>query len=427
MLLWLILIFLILTIFRFPIFLSTLIPSLIYFILNADRINILVSFQKMLGAVDSFPLLAIPFFLIAGQIMNRGGITDKIFNFANTLVGHFRGGLGHVNVIASLIFSGMSGAAAADVGGLGIIELKAMRDRGYDDGFSVGITAASSIIGPIFPPSLPAVIYGALANVSVGALFIGGIIPALLMVISLCICVAIIAKKRDYPTEKKATFKEFLVAFKGGILALGAPVIIVGGIWGGFVTPTEAAFVSILYSLFISLVIYKEFKIKDLPKLFMEVGRMMAPALAIIGPAMLFGWILVYEHADQVLLNTLFSITTNKYLLLIMINILLLIVGMFMDCVPALIILIPIFTPIIKALSINPVHFGIMVILNFMIGLLTPPVGSVLFVLSAVTGVSLEEIIPNAIKFIIPLIVVLILVTFFPEVVLFLPRLAGLV
>jgi len=426
-LLWLILIFMILAFFRFPFYLSTLIPSLLYLFINNDRIDFIIAFQKMLGALDSFPLLAIPFFLVAGQIMNQGGITDKIFNFANALVGHLKGGLGYVNVIASLIFSGMSGAAAADVGGLGIIELKAMRDRGYDDGFSLGITAASSIIGPIFPPSLPAVIYGALANVSVGALFIGGVIPALLMVIILCIAVAIIAKKRNYPVEKKPTFKEFLFIFKEALLALGAPVIIIGGIWGGIVTPTEAAFITIFYSLFISIVIYKELKLKELPKILKRVAKMIAPSIPIIGPAVLFGWILVFEHADQVLLEYLFAFTTNKYLMLLVINIFLLIVGMFIDCMPALIILTPILKPIILALGIHPVHFGIIIILNFMIGLLTPPVGSVLFMLSAVTGVPLEKIIPDATRFIIPLIIVLLIVTYFPELVLFLPRLAGLV
>lgn len=426
MLLWLVLTFLALTILNFPIFLSTLIPSLIYFIINRDSLDFMIALQRMLGALDSFPLLAIPSFLLAGHIMNEGGITDRIFNFAKALVGHLKGGLGHVNVLASLLFSGMSGAAAADAGGLGIIELKAMRDAGYDDGFSIGITAASSIIGPIFPPSIPMVLYGALANVSVGALFIGGIVPALLMVAALCVSVAYVAHKNDYPTEQRATLRELWFAFKQALLPLGAPAIIIGGIWFGFFTPTEAAFVAVFYSLFVTMIVYKELKIKQLPGILMDIGRMMAPALTIIGPAMLFGWVLIFENADQVLLNALFSITTNRYALLIIVNIVLLIIGMFIDCVPALMILIPMFTPIIKVIGIHPVQFGVMTVLNFMIGLLTPPVGSVLFVLSAITKVPLDEIIPYATRFIIPLVVVLLMVTFIPEVVLFLPRVAGL-
>lgn len=426
MILFLLIIFLVLIFFKFPLYLSILTPSMLYLIVHPE-ISILTALQKMMSSVDSFPLLAVPLFLMAGLIMNRGGITDRIFDFANVLVGHFKGGLGHVNVIASLIFSGMSGAATADAGGLGLVELKAMKKQGYDDGFSIGVTAASSIIGPIFPPSIPAVIFGALANVSVGGLFIGGIIPAFLMVISLCVLISIISHKRSYPVHKRASLKTIFLGFKRAFFPLLAPGIIVGGIWFGFVTPTEAAVLAIVYSLIVTVVIFKELNVSELPGIMLEVARMLAPALAILMPAVLFGWILVYENIDQLLLEQLLNISSNRYVLLIIINVFLLIAGMFVDPVPIMMILIPILKPVMQTLNIHPIQFGVMMILNLMIGLLTPPIGSVLFILSSVTNVPIEKIMPDLIKFLIPLIIVLLLVTFIPQIVLFLPRLAGLV
>lgn len=426
MILFLLIIFLVLIFFKFPLYLSILTPSMLYLIVHPE-ISILTALQKMMSSVDSFPLLAVPLFLMAGLIMNRGGITDRIFDFANVLVGHFKGGLGHVNVIASLIFSGMSGAATADAGGLGLVELKAMKKQGYDDGFSIGVTAASSIIGPIFPPSIPAVIFGALANVSVGGLFIGGIIPAILMVISLCVLISIISHKRSYPVHKRASLKTIFLGFKRAFFPLLAPGIIVGGIWFGFVTPTEAAVLAIVYSLIVTVVIFKELNVSELPGIMLEVARMLAPALAILMPAVLFGWILVYENIDQLLLEQLLNISSNRYVLLIIINVFLLIAGMFVDPVPIMMILIPILKPVMQTLNIHPIQFGVMMILNLMIGLLTPPIGSVLFILSSVTNVPIEKIMPDLIKFLIPLIIVLLLVTFIPQIVLFLPRLAGLV
>jgi tripartite ATP-independent transporter DctM subunit len=426
MILFLLIIFLVLIFFKFPLYLSILTPSMLYLIVHPE-ISILTALQKMMSSVDSFPLLAVPLFLMAGLIMNRGGITDRIFDFANVLVGHFKGGLGHVNVIASLIFSGMSGAATADAGGLGLVELKAMKKQGYDDGFSIGVTAASSIIGPIFPPSIPAVIFGALANVSVGGLFIGGIIPAFLMVISLCVLISIISHKRSYPVHKRASLKTIFLGFKRAFFPLLAPGIIVGGIWFGFVTPTEAAVLAIVYSLIVTVVIFKELNVSELPGIMLEVARMLAPALAILMPAVLFGWILVYENVDQLLLEQLLNISSNRYVLLIIINVFLLIAGMFVDPVPIMMILIPILKPVMQTLNIHPIQFGVMMILNLMIGLLTPPIGSVLFILSSVTNVPIEKIMPDLIKFLIPLIIVLLLVTFIPQIVLFLPRLAGLV
>jgi len=426
MILFLLIIFLVLIFFKFPLYLSILTPSMLYLIVHPE-ISILTALQKMMSSVDSFPLLAVPLFLMAGLIMNRGGITDRIFDFANVLVGHFKGGLGHVNVIASLIFSGMSGAATADAGGLGLVELKAMKKQGYDDGFSIGVTAASSIIGPIFPPSIPAVIFGALANVSVGGLFIGGIIPAILMVISLCVLISIISHKRSYPVHKRASLKTIFLGLKRAFFPLLAPAIIVGGIWFGFVTPTEAAVLAIVYSLIVTVVIYKELNVRELPGIILEVARMLAPALAILMPAVLFGWILVYENIDQLLLEQLLNISSNRYVLLIIINVFLLIAGMFVDPVPIMMILIPILKPVMQTLNIHPIQFGVMMILNLMIGLLTPPIGSVLFILSSVTNVPIEKIMPDLIKFLIPLIIVLLLVTFIPQIVLFLPGLAGLV
>lgn len=418
-------VFVVMLVLGFPIYIALFGGSVAYMFLNPD-LSMMMCMQKMMNAVNSFPLLAVPFFLFAGQVFNTGGITKRIFKFANHIVGHFKGGLGYVNIFSSVIFSGMSGSALADVGGLGVIEVKAMRDAGYDDGFILGVTGASATVGPIIPPSIPFVIYGAFANVSIGALFMGGFIPGLIMALTLSIMVFILSKKRNYPTAKRATFSEIWNSTKEAYLALLTPIIIIGGMWTGFFTPTEAAFVSIVWGLIISIFVYKELKFKDIARLMLETIKLEAPATIVVVTAVLFGWIMNYEKFDQIIINALFGITTNKNLILLIINIILLIMGMLLDPTAAIILLIPVLGPLTRVLGMNPIHFGVMMVLNLMIGLLTPPVGFSLYILSTMTGYPIDKIFKMVSPWLIPLVVALILVTYFPDLVLFLPKLFGI-
>lgn len=410
----------------FPVYLGLAGASLTYVMFHPD-LSMLIAIQKMLNAPNSFTLLAVPFFIFAGQVMNAGGVTDRIFSFAHALIGHYKGGLGYVNIFSSVLFAGMSGSALADAGGLGLIEIKAMRDAGYDDDFSIGVTAASSIIGPIIPPSIPFVVYGAVASVSIGGLFIGGLIPGLLMAGSLCIMVYVRAKKANYPVQPKMRFAQRWEAFKRAFLSILTPVIIIGGIWFGFVTPTEAAFVSIVYALIVTIFIYREQKISALPSLAIDTLRTVGPAIMIVASANIFGWIMNYEKIDVYLMNALFSLTTNKYLILFMLNVLLLIMGMFLEVVAAIMIMLPLVGPILTAVGIHPIHFGVIMVLNLMIGLLTPPVGFVLYILASVSHVPVNQVIRICIPWALPLFVVLLLITFIPDLVMFLPSILGFV
>lgn len=408
----------------FPIYACLAGASFLYVLLDRN-LSFMIAVQRMVTAPNSFTLLAVPFFILAGQIMNNGGVTTRIFRFAKTQVGHFHGGLGYVNVVSSIIFAGMSGSALADAGGLGMVEIEAMRKENYDEDFSVGVTAASSIIGPIIPPSIPFVIYGAAAGVSIGGLFIGGILPGLLMALTLFVMVYITAKKRRYPLTKRASFKEGFRAFTSSFLALCTPVVIIGGIWGGFVTPTEAAFISIIYAFIVTIIVYKELTFSSIPGLMIETIKIVAPAIMIVASANLFGWIMNYAKVDRYLIDVLFSISQNKYVILLIINILLLILGMFLEVVSAIMLLLPILAPAVALLGVHPVHFGIILVINLMIGLLTPPVGFVLYVLSSAAKVPVYKVFRYIAPWIIPLLIALVLITFIPGITMRLPKLVG--
>ncbi len=377
--------------------------------------------HTMIGGIDSFPLLAIPFFILAGHLMNTGGITTKIFAFARALVGWLPGGLGHVNVGASVIFAGMSGAAVADAGGLGNVEIKAMREAGYDTDFSVGVTAASSTIGPIIPPSLPLVIYGVMASVSIGELFAAGLIPGLLMAVSLMIMVAYYSRKRNYPKDSHIDFCNIWLTFKQAFLPLLTPIIIVGGIATGVFTPTEAAIAAVCYAMFLGLVVYKSLNWKHLVRVSMDTIETTAAILMIIASAAVFAWILTSNQIAAMLGDTLLGITTNQSMLLIIMMLIVLAIGLFMETIAAITILVPVLLPIALEAGIDPVHLGILIILNLMLGLLTPPVGMVLFVLSDVSGVKFEQCVRATMPFLVPLVIVLLLITFIPEIALWLP------
>lgn len=392
-------------------------------ILYDGQVPELIVLHRMVGGMDSFPLLSIPFFVLAGGLMNSSGITTRIFNFANALVGWMRGGLGHVNISASIMFAGMSGAAVADAGGLGAIEVKAMRAKGYDAGFAVGITAASSTIGPIIPPSLPMIIYGVMASASIGQLFAAGFIPGLLMAVSLMIMVAYYSKKRNYP--KDASFSPVRVGktFQKAFLSLMTPVIIIGGILFGIFTATEAAIAAAAYSLILGSFVYRSLSIKKLVKVSMETIETTSIILMIIAGAAIFSWVLTSQHVTEDFTVWMLTVTDNKTLLLLMITFILFVVGCFMETIAAITILTPVLLPIAVSLGIDPVHFGVVMVLNLMIGLLTPPVGMVLYVLSRVTKVPFEECAKATIPFVIPLVIVLLLVTFIPELSMWLPNL----
>ncbi|WP_283638868.1 TRAP transporter large permease [Marinovum algicola] len=378
--------------------------------------------HRMIGGIDSFPLLAIPFFILAGHLMNTGGITTKIFAFARSLVGWLPGGLGHVNVGASVIFAGMSGAAVADAGGLGNVEIKAMRESGYDTDFSVGVTAASSTIGPIIPPSLPLVIYGVMASVSIGELFAAGLVPGLLMAVSLMIMVAWYSWKRDYPRDGRISACRIWETFKQAFLPLLTPVIIVGGIATGVFTPTEAAVAAVCYALVLGLLVYRSLTWRHLVRVSMDTIITSAAILMIIASAAVFAWILTSEQVATKLGAALLGITDNTQILLLIMMGIVLLIGLFMETIAAITILVPVLMPIALSAGIDPVHLGILLILNLMLGLLTPPVGIVLFVLAEVSGVRFERCVRATMPFLVPLVIVLLLITFIPGIALWLPN-----
>lgn len=397
--------------------------SCLLYVLLTGRVPDVVVMHRMINGVDSFPLLAIPFFILAGNLMNNGGITSRIFDFAKALMGWMRGGLGHVNVGASIVFSGMSGAAVADAGGLGTIEIKAMKDAGYDEEFSVGITAASSTIGPIIPPSLPMVIYGVMASVSVGQLFVAGLVPGLLMGLVLMAMITIISRRRGYTRDAVFSLPVLGYTFKRAFLSLLTPVIIVGGIMSGVFTPTEAAIAAVMYALVLGVVVYRTLTWRRLLKVSMETIETTAVILLIVAGASIFAWILTSNQVTQHVVTLLGPFADNPIATLIIINLVLILVGCFMETIAAITILVPVLLPVAVTAGVDPVHFGVIMVLNLMIGLLTPPVGMVLYVLSRVSGISFEKCMRGTLPFLVPLVIALLLVTFIPAISLWLPTL----
>jgi tripartite ATP-independent transporter DctM subunit len=474
-----------------PIFIALAGSSLIYTHFLAG-IPDFVILHRMAGGVDSFPLLAVPFFILAGNLMNSAGITNRIYDFAVALVGWLKGGLGHVNVVGSVIFAGMSGTAVADAGGLGTIEIKAMRDHGYKTDFAVGVTAASSTIGPIIPPSLPMVIFGVMANVSIGQLFAAGFIPGLLMAAFLMMYVTWYAHRHNIGRDQSFRLSILRTTFVHALPALMTPAIIIGGMSFGIFTPTEAAVAACMWALFLGLLFYpltsqlEEIgiplgRILSLMTVILAVGCLLAylgvadpvravlgaillnitgcvvaygylthvrkivptyppmtfarffkvsmdtiettaAVLIIVGAASLFGWVLTTARVTEAITEVLLGISRDPLVLLIIINILLLIVGCFMETIAAISILVPVLMPAVVQAGIDPVQFGVIMVLNLMIGLLTPPVGMVLFILARVANISFDRTVRAVIPFLIPLLLVLILITVFPSITLIVPQ-----
>ena len=377
--------------------------------------------QKMVSGIDSFLLIAVPLFILAGNLMNAGKITEKIFDTAKELVGWIPGGLGHANVVASIIFAGMSGSAVADAGGLGAIEMEAMKKNGYDEDFAGAVTAASSVIGPIFPPSIPLIIYGSVASVSVDQLFMGGVVPGLLMGVLLMVMVlyfAIVRRYERHPFRLRALIRQFL----GSIPALITPVIILCGFVVGWFTPTEASSIAVIYSLLIALFLYRTLDWTSFKKCLKDSAISSANTLFIIGTSTLFTYVMAMEGISRQFADVILGISSNPNVVLLVINVLLLVLGMVMEPGAILTLMLPVLLPIANGLGLDLVHFGVMVVLNLMIGQVTPPFGVCLFVISDVNKLKLERLYRSILPFLVPLILTLILVTYIPGIVTALPN-----
>jgi TRAP-type C4-dicarboxylate transport system permease large subunit len=460
--------FLVLLILGVPVAVSMAISSIAYLLVYGVAPDVIVA-QRMIAGVESFPLLAVPFFILAGNLMNIAGVTGRIYTFAVALVGWMKGGLAQVNIIGSVIFSGMSGTAIADAAGIGTIEIKAMKDHGYPAEVAVGVTAASATLGPIFPPSLPFVIYGMMANTSIGALFLAGVIPGVVMTVMMMVTVAWFAYRRGWGSDSPfswATLGEagleilivaaFPVAVYGllnmglsqnaaigialavlialdwyfdfsAVMALMTPVILIGGMTLGWFTPTEAAVAAVIWSLFLGLVRYRSMTLKTLTKATRDTVETTASVLFIVTAASVFAWLLTVSQAATVISTFIFSITDNKWVFLILVNLLLLFIGCFLDTIAAITIVVPILLPIVLKMGIDPIHFGLILTLNLMIGLLHPPLGMVLFVLARVARLSVEQTTMAILPWLVPLFAALLAITFIPEITLWLPRVMGVI
>lgn len=417
-------IFFLLSAIRMPISISMLVSAIAYFIITGKDIGMLVDTVPY-NLYTSYVTIAIPLFVFTANVMTNGQIAERLFTFASTLVARYRGGLAHVNVVDSLIFSGMSGSAVADAAGIGKMEIAYMKKAGYEGGFACAVTATTSTLGPIFPPSIPMVIYAMLSGASVGALFLGGIVPGLLVVMVQMLYIVYIARKRNYPRGRDFTFREFLKYSAISLPALLVPVILLGGIYGGVTTPTEAGALASLYALIIALFVYRTLGWRALVQCLKDTVSTTGNIGILIGAAYAFSFIVASENIPQYLSEFLLGITDNKYIFLLMVNVIFLLLGMVIDTSVIMLVFIPIIVPLLTALDINLVHFGVVIVLNMMIGLITPPFGLLLFVTSSGSNTPLKDVIRETMPMVYVLIAVLFLVTYVPDVVLMLPRLLG--
>lgn len=414
-------IFLILLFTRVPIAYSLGISAGVYLLLEGLPFNIIA--EKMYAGMDSFTMVCIPSFILAGNLMNTGGITKRIVAFCNVFVGHIRGALAYINILASVLFAGISGTALADVASLGSMLIPAMKDEGYDSEFSVAITASTSVVGPIIPPSVPMVIAGTLTNLSIAKLFVGGIVPGLIMGLGFIIPTYYMAKKRNYPKHDRVPMKEAVKTIKDVIWALLMPIILMVGILSGIFTPTEASIVTVLYAFIVGIFIYKEIKVKDIFPIFRDTVIAAGSVIILVGIANLFAWILTSERVPQTIASGILSITENPILVILIMNIVLLFTGMFMESIAAIIIMIPVLLPVATAIGMSPIHFSIMAILNLMIGLVTPPVGLCLTTAAQIGKISTGRAIKANAPFLVVLMLILALVSYVPAVTTFLPGL----
>ncbi|HIL54280.1 MAG TPA: TRAP transporter large permease [Verrucomicrobia bacterium] len=421
-------IFLLFLMIGLPVFFGLLAAPGLLLWLNGQPRDLALLYRNVYNGMDSFPLMAIPFFMLAGVLMNRGGITARLVEFSQAIMGHFRGGLAHVNILSSMLFAGLSGSAVADTSAIGSMLIPAMVKNGYTRKFSAAITAASSVIGPIIPPSGIMIIYSYVMGESVAALFLAGIIPGILVGLGLMLMTWVMAQRYDFPVAtKRSTWSERGNASIKAFFPLLTPVIILGGILGGIFTPTEASAVAVAYALIVSLFILKSMTIRDLPKLLTEAAMVSSVVLLLVGAAMAFKTVVSLSHAPEILAAWILSLSDNPLILLFLINLLLFVVGMFLDAGPAIIILAPILGPIFINLGIHPVHFAIIMSVNLTVGLATPPMGLVLFVASSVSGERIESISKAILPFLAVEVVVIFMITYIPAVSLAIPRYFGFI
>ncbi len=412
---------------RIPIGFGMMMSAIFYFVVAPGPIATVdqVAMQFLTNLNASFVLIAVPLFVFMAEIMNSSKVTNTIFDFAAGLVGKRRGALAQVNIINSIIFSGMTGSAIADASGPGNMEMKAMIDAGYDDGFTCAVTAASATEGPIIPPSIPMVFISMLSGASVGALFMGGVVPGLILGLVMMVYTAIVSVKRNYPRGKTYPFMQFVGVTLKSIPALLTVVILLGGIYSGIVTPTEAGALAAAWALIISVFFYRSFGPKELWEVLKNTVRTTGTLSFLVGAAYAFSYIVAIEHIPGMVAQWMLGLTANKYVMLLIINIVFLVLGMFLDTMAITLVFVPMVLPVINAMGIDLVHFGVVVVLNMMIGLSTPPYGMLLFVVSGLTGTKLKVIIKEMIPFIILFIGVLFLITYVPDAVLWLPKLMG--
>ena len=420
-----IVIFVLIFLLRMPISLGMIAAGTFYFLTSGTDLGSVAN-HVMNTYYSNYVIIAVPLFIFTANVMNSGKVTEMVFKFATGLANGRRGALGHVNVIASLIFSGMTGSAIADASGLGKMEIEAMKKAGYDDEFSCAITAASATVGPIFPPSIPLVMYAMLSGASVGALFLGGMIPALLICIGLMIYVSVISKVRNYPREEKIPFGAFMRFTFQAIPALLTPVILLSGIYTGIMTPTEAGAVAAIYAILVSIIAYKAMHLRGLIEIIKDTIRDTGSVSLMVGAAAVISYIVAREQIAADLGSIVLSLTDNKYAFLIIVNVIILILGMFIDTSTIQLVFVPIMIPIAVAFGIDLVHFGLVVTLNMMIGLSTPPFGMLLFITAGISNTSLKGVMREIKWPIVAMLIVLLLITFVPELVLFLPRLVGM-
>jgi len=390
---------------------------------HLGQVNFAVMAYRIFYGLNNHLLLAIPTFMLAGRLMNTGGVTRRLFRFANSIVGFLPGGLGHVNVVSSMLFAGMSGSATADTAGLGTIEIEAMTSHGYDRDFSAAVTGASSSIGPIIPPSIGMVIYGALSGTSILGLFLAGIIPGFIMGITLMVFIWMISLVRKFPRSERFSFKEFFDSFRQAILPLFAPFIIVGGIYFGVFTATEAAAVAVVYSLFLGFVVYRELRIKDLSRIILAVMKDAAAVGIVLAASSIYGWVLMHTRMPIIVVENLMQLTQDPTVIMVILMAMMLVLGMFLAAIPAITILVPILIPLATTLQIDTIQLGVLMVLTLTVGLLTPPVGVNLYMLHKVSGLSVDRLSVVLLPWLLPLIFVCILIAVFPQIVLFVPDL----
>lgn len=411
--------FALLVILRVPIAFALLLASLGLFALDA-RLEPWVMIQRVFSGVDSFVLLAIPFFVLAGNIMNEAKVTDRLIQLAYAIVGSVRGGLAMVNVAVSMVFGGISGSSTADTAGVGSVLIPQMRKRGYTAEFSVSVTAASSVMGTIIPPSILLIVWGGLTNTSIGALFLGGIIPGVMVGFSMMGLVYIIARRRGYPSEERISFREVGRAFRDSVLALGIPVLVIGGIVMGFVTATEASVIAVLYALVLGLLIYRSIRLRELPRIFRDSARLASLSLFAIAAASIFGYLLAYYRLPGILEGVIGGVSSA--LLLPCLALIWLIIGTVLDALPAITIMIPVFDPVVSAAGVDPVHYGVVSIMALSIGLITPPYGLCLLLASAIADIPVVQALRSTVSFLVMLILVVLVVIFVPQLTLWLPE-----